>query len=455
MSPVPETNPVPVTSPVPEFTVTVDQNPYLAVGTDLVHAVIEIEAGGTQARPADAAPPAAAETIIIDISGSMSGEKLVAAKNAARVALDALRDGTYFAVIVGDHEAQVAYPGSRRLVQITPETRAEAKEALRAVTARGGTSFAPWLLLADELLAQHQDAIRHAILLTDGHGVIGNALEVCKGHFTCDARGIGGDWNRRELAKIASALLGTWDVIREPKDMEADFRSMIAGSMSKALADVYLRVHLTRGATLRYLRQVHPAVEDLTDKAAAADDGRGTDFPLGAWGSELREYEIGVSVDQGTMGMESNNPVPARAAMVSVVTRQPTGAGAAGSQADTLAKASVRVGWTDDLRQSTWIPPRVAAYTGQVELSQSMEAGLSALESRDDATAVLHLADARRRADKLGRADVLTLLDRIVEVVDEGDGTVRIRPGVKNVDIIDASATATRTVTVKKDEKGQ
>ena len=431
----------------PEFTVTVDQNPHLRAGATSVEAIVGVKATAAQQGPAGPAAQAA-EVIIIDISGSMYGEKLVAAKNAARAALDALRDGTYFALIVGDTQAELVYPReSRGMVQITGKTRAAAKEALRGVKSRGGTNFDPWLLLADQLLATRPDAIRHAIMLTDGHGSLGSALDTCGGHFTCDARGIGGDWSYHQLAKVADALLGTWGIIREPKDMEADFREMIERAMSKAMAEVFLRVRPSRGARVRSIQQVAPAIVELADKAVEVGDGRSLDYPLGPWGTEARDYQIGIEVDQRTMGMETNNPTPARAALVSVVTHGP--AGAADGGANTLAQASVKVGWTDDLGLSTRIDPVLARYTGQLELSQHVEAGLTALAGRDYAAAESHLGAARRQARRLDREETLLLLNRIVEVVDEREGTVRIRKNVNNKDVIEAAWSATQTVQVK------
>ena len=59
-----------------------------------------------------------------------------------------------------------------------------------------------------------------------------------------------------------------------------------------------------------------------------------------------------------------------------------------------------------------------------------------------------------RRARENGREDTLALLNRIVEVVDEHTGTVRIRRGIDNRDIIGASARATRTVKIGNDDSG-
>ena len=67
----------------------------------------------------------------------------------------------------------------------------------------------------------------HAILLTDGANQhetreqLETTLADCEGRFQCDCRGIGTDWDVDELRGIASKLLGTVDIIREPADMEA------------------------------------------------------------------------------------------------------------------------------------------------------------------------------------------------------------------------------------------
>ena len=38
----------------------------------------------------------------------------------------------------------------------------------------------------------------------------------CEGSFQCDCRGVGTDWGVSELRRIASALLGTVDIIADP-----------------------------------------------------------------------------------------------------------------------------------------------------------------------------------------------------------------------------------------------
>jgi hypothetical protein len=64
--------------------------------------------------------------------------------------------------------------------------------------------------------------LRHAILLTDGKNQhetpdqLDTAIGLCEGVFSCDCRGVGTDWEVAELRRIASALLGTVDIVPDP-----------------------------------------------------------------------------------------------------------------------------------------------------------------------------------------------------------------------------------------------
>ena len=184
----------------------------------------------------------AAVVILVDCSGSMDypKTKINGAREATAAAIDALRDGTAFAVVAGTHEARDIYPGDGTLATASPSTREQAKESLRRLTAAGGTAMGTWLAKADKLFLTRRDiAIRHAILLTDGNNEHESAEDLARniervtGHFTADCRGVGTDWRIDELRKISSALLGTTDIVAEPSGLAEDFRSMMTGAMGK------------------------------------------------------------------------------------------------------------------------------------------------------------------------------------------------------------------------------
>src|SRR6266568_8132639 len=154
-------------------------------------------------------------------------------------------------------------------------TRQAAKDSLARLRPRGGTAIGKWLRYARELFEQREDTLRHAILLTDGQngqlpGTLAAAIEECQGVFSCDCRGVGTDWEVSELRKISAALLGTVDIVPDPAGLAADFEAMMTASMAKEVADVALRVWTPQRARIRFVKQVAPAVEDLTARRVPA-----------------------------------------------------------------------------------------------------------------------------------------------------------------------------------------
>ena len=95
-----------------EFTAEVYQNEFLPDGGTDVHAIVTVTCIGAGAAGQSGGGDAG-EIIIVDTSGSMGRTKLEAAKHAAAAALDQILDGTWFAVIAGTHQADLAFPPVR------------------------------------------------------------------------------------------------------------------------------------------------------------------------------------------------------------------------------------------------------------------------------------------------------------------------------------------------------
>ncbi|MEV0822889.1 vWA domain-containing protein [Nonomuraea rubra] len=422
----------------PAFTLNIDQNKYLPLDGREVHAILTI--GSTGAAAAEAVPAEAAEVIIIDTSGSMSGSKIREARQAAATAVRTLRDGVHFAVVAGTERAKVVYPGGHaNLVRASPATRAEAERAIGRLSAHGGTAIGEWLKLAGHLLTAHPSAIRHAILMTDGQNnerpeVFASVLAGWSGKFVCDSLGVGDDWAPAELRKVAEAMLGTFDFVRNQGDLPEFFRRLTQTSMSKTVAELSLRVWVPQTARLRFVKQVSPTLLDLTGKRTDVNPLTG-DYPTGSWGTEEREYHICVEVPPGQIGQEI------RAGWVKLV-RPDT--------QDVLASGNVLAQWTDDLAQSTRINRKVAHYTGQAELHELIQDGLSLRAMGDVEAATARLAKARQLAEESGREDTARLLEKVVEV-DPATGTARLRRNVDKADEIELDTGSVRTSRLRKE----
>jgi von Willebrand factor type A C-terminal domain/von Willebrand factor type A domain len=432
---------------LPGFTVQIDQNPYLPVGGRDVSAVVTVtaDAAGDELSWPDSADDSA-EVIMVDCSGSMDypPQKIMAARAATLAAVDVIRDGARFAIVAGTSTAWPVYPADGSLAVADERTRAEARQAVGGLRASGGTAIGQWLGLAHQIFQSSPATLRHAILLTDGKNQhetpeqLAAAISLCEGAFTCDCRGIGTDWVVDELRKVSTALLGTVDIVPDPAGLAADFEEMMRGAMSKQLPDVMLRVWTPQQAIAKFVKQVAPAIDDLTGRRSPSSPQVG-DYPTGAWApGETRDYHVGVEVNVGGVGQEM------LAARVSLVASLPSGP-------QVLGQGLIRATWTDDEALSTRINPGVAHYTGQAELAAAIQDGLEAAKRGDEETATAKLGRAVALAHEAGHEDTARLLAKVVDVVDEATGTVRLKKKVSAVDEMALDTRSAKTVRVKKE----
>ena len=290
-----------------EFRAEVFQNEYVSDGATDVHGVVSVACSG--AGVAGQAGTEAAEVIIVDTSGSMDmpPAKIAAARRAAKVAVEEIVDGTWFAVVSGHTVAQMVYPVHPGLARMSSETRHAAVEAVGKLRSGGATAIGAWIEAANELFTNAPAEQRHVILLTDGRiegeppEALPNALARAKGKFQCDCRGIGSDWVVKELRQVAEALLGTVDIVAEPAELEADFEQMMKTAMSRGVPDARLRVWAPQGSEVLFVRQVAPQVDDLTPKATRISP-LVVEFPTGAWSDETRDYHVAVRVPPAPVG---------------------------------------------------------------------------------------------------------------------------------------------------------
>jgi hypothetical protein len=429
---------------LPGFTVDIDHNPYLPAGGRDVSAVVTVTADQSGDEPGPAGD--SAEIIIIDRSNSMGMpiSKVVQACAATAAAVDVIRDGAWFAIIGGAGSAQRVYPANGTMAVADERTREEAKQAVRKLGLRGGTAMSAWLRLAYQMFQSCPATLRHAILLTDGPNVerrnrrLDAAIEQCEGAFRCDCRGVGTDWQVSELRKISAALLGTVDIVPDPAGLAADFQEMMRGAMSKQLPEVLLRVRTPQQAAVRFVKQVAPAIDDLTARRVQSGPQAG-DYPTGAWApGETRDYHVGIRLNTPDVGQEM------LAARVSLVASAPAGQ-------QVLGQGLIMAERTHDEELSTRIHKRVAHYTGQEELADAIQEGLEASKRGDEETATARLGRAVALAHQAGNEGTARLLAKVVDVVDEATGTVRLKKKVAAADEMALDIRSAKTVRVMKE----
>ncbi len=423
-----------------EFSASVYQNEFLPDGGTDVNAIVTVTCTGAGTAGQTGAG-AAGEIIIVDTSGSMGPATMAAAKQAAQAALSEIVDGTWFSVIAGSDRAMLAYPQVQSgpgMVQMSPTTREDAKHAVSRFIGSGGTAISTWLDLAGQLFASVPEITqRHAILLTDGENretpdKLDAAISRATGYFQCDCRGAGTDWQVEEIRRIATALLGTVDIIPEPSQMQRQFEEMMRTSMARGVSDAQLRVWAPQGAQILFVRQVAPTVEDLTTRRTDVNPLTGA-YPTGAWADEARDYHVAVRVAAKAIGQEQ------LAARVQL---------AVGN--DVLTQALVKATWSNDSELTAKIDKQVAHYTGQTELAAMIQEGLAAKAAGDEATATTKLGRAVQLAAETGNDEATSKLRKVVDVDNEAEGTVRLKAAVNKADEMALDTASTKTTRIRK-----
>lgn len=189
--------------------------------------------------------------------------------------------------------------------------------------------------------------------------------------------------------------------------------AVIRASMAREMGDIALRVWTPQRATVRFLRQVAPAVEDLSARRTRAAPQAG-DYPTGAWGAESRDYHVCVEVEPGAVGQE------VLAARVSLIASTASGP-------QTLGQGFVRAIWTDDEALFMRISRDVARYTGQDGLAQAIHEGVEARKQGDKDTAEAKFGRAVQLAHQSGNQEAARLLAKVVDVIDPATGMVWLK----------------------------
>jgi hypothetical protein len=423
-----------------EFSATVYQNEFLPDGGTDVHAIVTVTCTGA-GTAGQSGSGDAGEIIIVDTSGSMGADGIRAAAYAAQTALDQILDGVWFAVISGNDRAQLAFPPSPEPVMVRMDqfTRQAAKDAVARFYADGGTAMGTWLRLAARVFATVPSlSQKHAILLTDGENqhetpdVLSATIKAVTGQFQCDCRGVGVNWQVDEVRRIATALLGTVDIIPAPDQLAAEFSRLIQQAMSKGVAGADMRVWAPQGAQVLFVRQVAPTVDDLTARRTEVN-ALTSAYPTGSWGDESRDYHVAIRLAAKGIGQEQ------LAARVQL---------AVGDQV--VAQGLVKALWSNDEALTTRISPEVAHYTGQTELADAIQEGLAAKAAGDTATATTKLGRAVQLAAQTGNEEATSRLRKVVDIDDQDTGTVRLKRSVEKADEMALDTASTKTTRVKK-----
>jgi len=191
---------------------------------------------------ADAAALRRDVVAVIDVSGSMSGEKIQQAKSALIQLLGTLREGDRFRLVAFSGGVRRYAPG---WTGVTADARHDAESWIRSLDAEGGTNIAGALT---EAFAQApaEQSLGVVVFLTDGQASTGEtdperiaaSAEQGRGKFRVFSFGIGDDVNTYLLDQLTERARGTTEYIRPGENIERAVGALAAKVASPVLTDV-------------------------------------------------------------------------------------------------------------------------------------------------------------------------------------------------------------------------
>lgn len=187
--------------------------------------------------------------IVLDRSGSMSGEKLRVAKSAVEEAIGRLQPDDRFSVVVYDDKIDIVIESTTA----SQESRRAAVDRLREIEARGSTNLGEGWLRGCEQIARHlvEGGVNRCLLLTDGLANVGitdadelarHATELRARGVSTSTFGVGNDFDEHLLQAIADAGGGHFYYIADAPQIRDAITSEVGETLEVVARDVALEI---------------------------------------------------------------------------------------------------------------------------------------------------------------------------------------------------------------------
>lgn len=191
---------------------------------------------------------------VLDISGSMRGEKMTYAKRSLLKMVEHLTSEDYLGLVSFSDSVYVDLAPEK----MTPEIKEKARSVIGKYDVRGGTNFSSGLLKGLEVansLDLPATTLVRVIVFTDGqptHGItdpvgLSDLLEKCMGRSTVSAFGYGRDANQELLSGLSTKGKGNYAFVQDPDSALSAFGKELGGLLSTYAQDLVVEFAPSHG----------------------------------------------------------------------------------------------------------------------------------------------------------------------------------------------------------------
>ncbi|MDA7989959.1 MAG: VWA domain-containing protein [Gammaproteobacteria bacterium] len=206
-------------------------------------------------------------SLVIDCSGSMSGEKIENAKNAAISVVDSLDPNDLVSIVIFETEVKI-------VLDPTPASASGVKEAIRSIRAMGGTAMYGGMDAAFRILEKtiSSGLVCRMEVFTDGHPNVEpidnkSFLDLTRrardSGITVDVFGIGEDYNESLLLQIAESGGGKWQHVSNSSELAKMVNEQVTEMQNTVILSPQLQITLMRGAEISKIAITKPVLQDI------------------------------------------------------------------------------------------------------------------------------------------------------------------------------------------------
>ena len=237
--------------------------------------------------------------LAIDTSGSMRGDKIVHAREAARRMVDELEDGDLLSIVTFADRGRVRLAP----VRIDPQTRRQAMAIIEELSADGGTAMHEGLKVAESQMwgTPETHLVRRMVVISDGKATegpsspheLGRVAEVgLQRGIQVTSIGVGLDYDEATLNELAIRSSGRLYHVEHSEQLAGIVEAEVALLEATAAAEVEVELVAAPGVRLMG-----------TDSARTRWDGHNLVVPIGAvFEGQQRELLVRARVDHAEVG---------------------------------------------------------------------------------------------------------------------------------------------------------
>lgn len=194
--------------------------------------------------------------LVLDRSGSMSGEKLAYCKKAAQFVIDNLDASDRVSIVIYESGVRVLLPATQ------VANKEQIKRMIDGVQVAGGTCMSCGMLsgYAEVKKFFQQQNVNRVLLLTDGlanEGISQPRLldsianeRANKDRITLSTFGVGADFDEKMLTDLAEYGIGNYYFIDKPENIPPIFNKELKGLLEVVAQDASITLELPAGVSL-------------------------------------------------------------------------------------------------------------------------------------------------------------------------------------------------------------